>query len=358
MAFKCKICNGSLKTNGHQLECNRCFAVHSLKNGSFVLKKFMCKVCKETVSIQSVDESFYRAHHWECNGCYSIIYKKRYEPKNSGVTVVTPIGNSLGDKVMFEVPKQEYIKANPDEKIIFLNKLNDLNDIYQHNPDKVFWANIATDGFERPDNAYWFSVVVESYYYFLEGHHERLWFEPEYLGSFDYNRRYVVVHFRNMTGEKDCGKNTPEVYAAEILALLQLKINSNELDAVVVVGNDTDTEDFSLIKAKATSGFYDDGTNFYDLRNKLSLPKLAGLCKRAKFYVGPDSGPMHIAAGAGCPHIIAWGFTSEGWFPRIPKKQMTLFMKPISTISNVLFGIRRQFQIKINENRIENGKQI
>lgn len=48
----------------------------------------------------------------------------------------------------------------------------------------------------------------------------------------------------------------------------------------------------------------------HDLTGRTSLRQLIGVLARAKLTVGPDSGPMHIAAAVGTPVVSLWGATS------------------------------------------------
>jgi len=47
-----------------------------------------------------------------------------------------------------------------------------------------------------------------------------------------------------------------------------------------------------------------------DLTGRTSLRQLLGVLARARLAIGPDSGPMHIAAAVGTPVISLWGATS------------------------------------------------
>jgi len=48
-----------------------------------------------------------------------------------------------------------------------------------------------------------------------------------------------------------------------------------------------------------------------DLTGQTTLPELAGLAARATVAVGNDTGPMHLAAAAGCPSIVLFGADSD-----------------------------------------------
>ena len=52
------------------------------------------------------------------------------------------------------------------------------------------------------------------------------------------------------------------------------------------------------------------GTEVTNLSGKTSLRDLIGIFSRARLAMGPDCGPMHIAAAAGIPVISLWGATS------------------------------------------------
>lgn len=49
------------------------------------------------------------------------------------------------------------------------------------------------------------------------------------------------------------------------------------------------------------------GGSYLDLRGKTSIPELAAIISVADLYVGPVSGPMHIAAAAAIPRVVIYG---------------------------------------------------
>ncbi|MCT0207156.1 glycosyltransferase family 9 protein [Synechococcus sp. CS-1332] len=61
-----------------------------------------------------------------------------------------------------------------------------------------------------------------------------------------------------------------------------------------------------------------------DLRGRLSLPVLVGALARSRLCIAVDSGPLHLAAAAGCPTVALFGTDAEGigasprdlWAPR------------------------------------------
>jgi ADP-heptose:LPS heptosyltransferase len=61
-----------------------------------------------------------------------------------------------------------------------------------------------------------------------------------------------------------------------------------------------------------------------DLRGRLRLPQLVGALRRSRLCITVDSGPLHLAAAAGCPTVALFGTDSAGigasprdlWAPR------------------------------------------
>ena len=66
------------------------------------------------------------------------------------------------------------------------------------------------------------------------------------------------------------------------------------------------------------------GSGIRDLRGQLSLPALVGALARSQLCIAVDSGPLHLAAAAGCPTVALFGTDAEGigasprdlWAPR------------------------------------------
>jgi ADP-heptose:LPS heptosyltransferase len=61
-----------------------------------------------------------------------------------------------------------------------------------------------------------------------------------------------------------------------------------------------------------------------NLCGRLVPRQTAAVLERAKIFLGPDSGPMHLAAGAGVPSVIAFSAAGPAgiWFPRGSKHQI------------------------------------
>ena len=69
----------------------------------------------------------------------------------------------------------------------------------------------------------------------------------------------------------------------------------------------------NLIPAKSFAGM----TGVIDLRGKTSLRELCLLIRRCRIFIGPDSGPTHIAAALGVPAVFLYSGTNdfERWRP-------------------------------------------
>ncbi|HNY10293.1 MAG TPA: glycosyltransferase family 9 protein [Candidatus Wallbacteria bacterium] len=83
----------------------------------------------------------------------------------------------------------------------------------------------------------------------------------------------------------------------------------------VIIGTIADAEEFQRIKSssKPLNG------SIVSACGKLSLGALYNLAGRAKCYIGPDSGPLHIAAAGVCPVIGLFGPTNAETFGPLSK---------------------------------------
>lgn len=88
------------------------------------------------------------------------------------------------------------------------------------------------------------------------------------------------------------------------------KIQEAGLRVVITSGPD----EKELKKVRSIMGLMK--TSPIDLSGKLKLKQLAALSKRAEFFFGVDSAPMHIAAATGCPVVSVFGPSgSFDWGP-------------------------------------------
>ena len=86
---------------------------------------------------------------------------------------------------------------------------------------------------------------------------------------------------------------------AEVARVLQQEYGMG----VVLVGGQNEVTFAQQVSTAA-------GGKVTNLSGKTTLRDLIGIFSRACFAMGPDSGPMHIAAAAGTPVISLWGATS------------------------------------------------
>jgi lipopolysaccharide heptosyltransferase II len=86
---------------------------------------------------------------------------------------------------------------------------------------------------------------------------------------------------------------------AEVAQVLQQEYGMG----VVLVGGQNEVA-FAQQVSTATGG------KVTNLSGKTNLRDLIGIFSRARLAMGPDSGPMHIAAATGTPVISLWGATS------------------------------------------------
>jgi ADP-heptose:LPS heptosyltransferase len=66
-----------------------------------------------------------------------------------------------------------------------------------------------------------------------------------------------------------------------------------------------------------------------DLTGQTDLPGLAALAAGARFAVGNDTGPMHLAAAMGCPTVTLFSYDSDPsrTQPRGPAGQRLIFLR-------------------------------
>lgn len=80
--------------------------------------------------------------------------------------------------------------------------------------------------------------------------------------------------------------------------------------AHVVAGTASDREEYSAIASRIVTV----RGSIHSACAELTLGGLFNLCRRADCYVGPDSGPLHVAAASGCPVVGIFGPTNVETF--------------------------------------------
>lgn len=95
-------------------------------------------------------------------------------------------------------------------------------------------------------------------------------------------------------------------YFAELVTLL----HEAGLQVVWVGAGDSDAEIIDAVTAQL------EGLEVFNFCNRLSFAELAELYRRCRFFVGGDSGPMHLAASTGIPVLALFGPSDETiWAP-------------------------------------------
>jgi lipopolysaccharide heptosyltransferase II len=92
------------------------------------------------------------------------------------------------------------------------------------------------------------------------------------------------------------------VWFAEGYAEVVAALDERGLDAVLVGGAD--------VRTIADATVQRSGRPPLDLTMRTTLRESYGVLARARLAVGPDSGPMHLAAAAGTPVVSLWGATA------------------------------------------------
>lgn len=274
------------------------------------MPRFTCSKCGKDIVYAMPDEPTHRARRWECPRCYVIIANRRYKVNRKGTaTIISPMGDALGDRIMHEVIVRKYKQDNPDEIVVACETVQDWYNAGEklegRHVEKIFWADL-TNFMHPPAGVTWFSVSNEAEY--LAKHcsmYPRLWFDLEDPGI-ELPERFVAMQIRNIP--KCETKNMTE-------SEFRLAMDQLHGIPVVLVGNDTPAwfcgEKVDQYASPAAR------TRILDLRNDLTLPQIGSVIARAELYIGKDSGMAHLAAACGA-RGISWGYLSDRYFPKAP----------------------------------------
>ena len=257
----------------------------------------------------------------------------------NGVTVFAPVGGfDLGDRIVFEVIRRRYKIDNPDEKIIFPEAVFDPEVVkLKLRPDKFFWSDVSQFA-AMPEGCVYYELYQEA-----EALCEIGWYPawavnelPEAglrrgggntvldrAGEF-LNRDFVVLHLRHI--KKRAEKNVPIDLARGVFnALMEQKRN------IVLLGND-----------EPYTGMITAFSNVLDLRNKLDLPEVAQVLKKAKLFMGSDSGIAHLAGACSLCPMVVWGLWGEVYRPKVRKDRLRWLLKEDSTVEKVMERVMRK----------------
>ena len=172
----------------------------------------------------------------------------------------------------------------------FYTDIRDPN--YQNHRFNSFGEIVAgyTDG-QRPDSR--FSYAID------EASQQAV---TEYLQDWDGNRPLVAIH----PGASVSYKLWPRSQFVELVKQLE----SKGCQVAWVGAGDSDSEIIDDIRSQLAKS----GT--INLCNRLNFVELTALYKQCTFFVGSDSGPMHLAASTGLPVFALFGPSDEAiWAP-------------------------------------------
>ncbi len=172
----------------------------------------------------------------------------------------------------------------------FYTDIRDLN--YQNHRYNAFGEIVAgyTDG----------ALPNSNFTYHIDDHSNTA--VKELLQDWDGDRALVAIH----PGASVSYKLWPRSQFVELVKLLDKK----DCQIVWVGAGESDSEIIDDVRSQLT----EIGT--INLCNRLNFVELTALYKRCTFFVGSDSGPMHLAASTGLPVFALFGPSDEAiWAP-------------------------------------------
>ena len=255
---------------------------------------FKCRSCGQMVH-ESKAKDFSKLSDFRCGSCWTVLASLEYPVNIKGAkTAFSAGGIGLGDNTLFEVVKREYLKANPDEEVIFLyNDTDHRKSIAEHKPDKYFLNEFKRDDVDlNYKGLIRYNMINEVCAYADRGIY------PEFIMGLVgvdklMNIDYVALHIRDI--EKAPEKNVTQDELDLIIEAIP------EKHKLVIIGNDANNLTINR--------------EHIDLRHKLCTSQVGWVCKNAVTFIGNDSGVVHLAASVGAK-IFSWGFNSEKWFPK------------------------------------------
>lgn len=266
-----------------------------------------CKKCGKVIDIpvgdfdNKLDKTF-----GECPLCYTVIASERY-PKTPGkITVFSSRGRSLGDMIFSEVINQYYKKINPEETIIDEITNPSLGEIKQKYGDKFgkyFVSDVRIPGGSdfKDSGVFRFKlnnevIALSEMGYYSQNRIPQIPIRQELFAKIK-PQNYILVHPRNKESKTE--RNMNPIMMNYILNIIE----NNGLVPVIVGTN-----------PRLLGEIHSRGT--IDLRGQTTLENLCFFIVNAFGMVGPDSGPIHLAAVNYTP-FVSWNYENSGrWIPR------------------------------------------
>ena len=277
------------------------------------MPSYTCTICGNKVTYPVGDESVHEFRRHECALCYTVIHSRRFpRPEPGSVALFGPAGPGIGDYLFKSFLMEQFGRKHPGVDII--DATGTSSTALQIGADLIFWADNAGAKNPAPPGSLTYILTNEVRAFVKDGYWPRLWFELE---EYDLPRgvdlrNSVVVNLRNIN--RCSPKNVSDTEADTLYKILVHLKARGEIDRIILVGND----------APLTMSWLPEFA--IDLRNQLTLPEIAWLCRGAMFTVGKDSGILHIAAAAG-GYVIGWGYRDSHWRPLAPEGRVTAIME-------------------------------
>ena len=266
-----------------------------------------CSKCKKKIDLSVSDfESEFGNKYKECHLCYTIISSERY-PKTPGkVTVFSSRGRSMGDYIYSEVILQYYKKMNPDERIVIKDddpQPGEVRTEFGNELGKYFVSDVRIFHDIKLESSCVIKykmmnevIALSKMGYYSKNKIPQVPLKAHLLNKIS-PQGYVVVAPRNQHIKPE--RNIDVGMFNEILRL----IDNSGLTPVVVGTN-------PRLRGEIYSA------NTIELRGQTTVENLSFLLHNAFACVGPDSGPIHLAAVNYCP-FVAWNYEEhKKWIPR------------------------------------------
>jgi heptosyltransferase III len=219
---------------------------------------------------------------------------------------------------------------------------------YLYDPDAIFRANVARCsaaqylcGPHRPDESKNFHATEV----FLKPLERLAVFEADPVPRLELSdsrddslsdHSWLAVHPGSGSEQKNWPLQSWVNFLDAVIAKSRLKL--------LLIGGEAENQ----ILGHLASGFPPDR---FQLAHNLSLVQLAGLLRKASFFIGHDSGISHLAAALGLPGLVLWGSSNpQIWSPRQAKMVVLRYAGGLTRLPHeVVFGRFQQLLPHLND---------